>query len=250
MIKLLGFALWLLVLVPALAHAQAGGNAPSDDWEFALTPALWGAGMDGTVGFAGQQVDFAVSAKDLLDSLDFAFLTNFEARKSRWSFSGDLFFVDLTEDVEPANPNVPDLSGNPRLDMSMTLVEGDVGYQVAPSLDVLAGVRSVSTTARVLSDRATFPEAEGGFTDPIVGARFRRYLSEKFWVQLRGDVGGFGAGSDFSWFIGAVGGLRLARFLSLDFGYRTWSFDYESDDDLGTLNLTLAGFGGGVTFHF
>ena len=132
----------------------------------------------------------------------------------------------------------------------MTIVEGDVGYEVVESLDFFAGVRRVSASAGLMTDNATFADVDGGFTDPIAGAQFRRYLTEKFWVNLRGDVGGFGAGSDFSWFVGAAGAFRVSNLVSLVFGYRTWSFDYKSDEELKRLDLTLAGFGGGVTFHF
>ena len=97
--RLLKLGLFLLVLSPGLALAQSGTNAPSDDWEFALTPFLWAPGMDGTVGLAGQEADFDVSAKDLIDSLDFGFMTNFEARKSRWSFPVDAF-GDLRKHVK------------------------------------------------------------------------------------------------------------------------------------------------------
>ena len=204
--------------------------------------------MDGTVGIRSREADFDVSAKNLVESLDFGFMTNFEARKARWSFGVDFFYADLGKDVTVENVSVA--ARNPRLDMSMTLVEGDVGYRVANSLDVLAGIRRLSTSAGLLTDRGTVAEADGGFTDPIVGARFHRYLSEKFWVNVRGDVGGFGVGSDFSWFLGATGGYRLSKLLSLDFGYRIWDFDYESDDDLKRLDLALGGFGGGLTFHF
>jgi hypothetical protein len=44
--------------------------------------------------------------------------------------------------------------------------------------------------------------------------------------------------------------IRVSKLISLDFGYRIWAFDYESDDDLKKLDLALAGFGGGLTFHF
>jgi len=248
MTKLLKLGLFLFLVNPGLAGAQSGANAPSHDWEFALTPFLWAPGMDGTVGLAGQQRDFEVSAKDLIASLDFGFMTNFEARKSRWSFAVDYFYADLGKDVTVENENVA--ARNPELDMSMTIVEGDVGYQVAGSLDLLGGIRRVSASAGLVADEGRLTEADGGFTDPIVGARFRRDLTEKLWVNIRGDVGGFGAGSDFSWFVNAATGIRVSKLISLDFGYRIWDFDYESDDDLKTLDLALAGFGGGLTFHF
>jgi hypothetical protein len=132
----------------------------------------------------------------------------------------------------------------------MTIVEGDVGYQIGGSLDLLAGIRRVSASAALAADAGTLTEADGGFTDPIVGARFRRDLTEKLWANIRGDVGGFGVGSDFSWFSSAAGGFRVSKLISLDFGYRIWDFDYESDEELKKLDLALAGFGGGLTFHF
>ena len=42
----------------------------------------------------------------------------------------------------------------------------------------------------------------------------------------------------------------MTKLLSLDVGYQLWNFDYEGDEELTRLDLTLAGFGGGVTFHF
>ena len=170
-------------------------------------------------------------------------------RLPRGSFAFDLFYSDLGKDVTVENTSVS-VPEDLQLDMSMTVVEGDVGYQVANSLDFLAGIRRVSASAGLVTDEGTLTEVDGGFTDPIVGARFHRYLSEKFWVNVRGDVGGFGAGSDFSWFVSAAGGIRVSKLISLDFGYRIWDFDYESDDDLKRLDLALAGFGGGLTFHF
>jgi hypothetical protein len=242
--KLLTFSLFTILLSSSLAQAQSS----SDEWEFALTPYLWASGMDGTVGLAGQQRDFEASAKDLIEQLDFAFMANFMGRGGRWSFNVDFDYTDLGRDVTVENANVAAL--DPRLDMNMTIVEGDVGYEVAKSLDVLAGVRRVSSSAGLLTDNATLADVEGGFTDPLVGLRFQRYLSEKFWVNIRGDVGGFGAGSDLSWMVGAAGGFRVSKLISLDFGYRVWDFDYESDDELKSLDLTLGGFGGGLTFHF
>ena len=252
---------WQLVMVlfltsSGIAGAQPASPAP-DEWEFLLTPFLWGSGIDGTVGLAGREADFEASAKDLVKSLDFGIMGNFEARRNRWSLGADVVYTDLGKDVTvegsgeivESSSEIPGAQ-NPRLDMSMTIIEGNVGYQVANSLDVLAGVRGVNTSSSLATDAGTLAEVDGGFVDPIVGGRFRRDLSEKLWVNLRGDVGGFGAGSDFSWFLSAVSGYRVSRLISLDFGYRIWDLDFESDNDLKTLDVTLAGFAFGLTFHF
>jgi len=242
-------ALILLLSTPGFAGAQPASPA-SDDWEFLLTPYLWGSGMSGTVGIAGRDADFEASAKDLIQSLDFGLMANFEARRGRWSLGTDLVYIDLGKDVTIENASEISVAQNPRLDMSMTIVEADVGYQFAKSLDVLAGVRGVSSSTSLGVDAGTLAEADASFVDPIVGLRFRRYLSEKFWANLRGDVGGFGVGSEFSWFLNAVGGYRVSQLISLDFGYRIWDLDFESEDDLKTLDAALAGIGFGLTFHF
>jgi hypothetical protein len=242
MTRWLKLGLILLLFSPGIAQAQ------SDEWELAFTPFLWGSGISGTVGFAGQEADIEASVKDLLKELEFAFMANFEARKSRWHFSIDFDYTDIGKDVSVENENVA--ARNPRLDLTMAIVEGHVGYQVVNSLDILAGIRRVSATAGLATDQREIIEVDGGFTDPIVGLQFRRYVSEKFWVNVHSDIGGFGAGSDFSWFLEAAGGYRVSKLISLDFGYRMWDFDYKSDDELARLDLTLAGFGGGLTFHF
>ena len=249
-------AMVLFLTSSGIARAQSASSTP-DEWEFSLTPFLWGSGIDGTVGLAEREADFEASAKDLVKSLDFGIMGNFEARRNRWSLGADAVYTDLGKDVTvegsgeivESSSEIPGAQ-NPRLDMSMTIIEGHVGYQVANSLDVLAGVRGVNTSSSLAVDAGTLAEVDGGFVDPIVGGRFRRDLSEKLWVNLRGDVGGFGAGSDFSWFLSAVAGYRVSRLISLDFGYRIWDLDFESDNDLKRLDVTLAGFAGGLTFHF
>ncbi len=242
-------ALTLLLVAPGIAGAQPASPA-SDDWEFLLTPYLWGSGLTGTVGVAGRDADFEVSAKDLIQSLDFGLMGNFEARRGRWSFGTDLVYTDLGKDVTFENASGITGAQNPRLDMSMTIIEGDVGYQFAESLDVLAGIRGVNASSSLGVESGTLAEADGSFVDPIVGLRFRRSLSEKFWVNLRGDVGGFGVSSEFTWFLSAVAGYRVSKLISLDFGYRIWDFDYESDNDLKRLDAALAGIAFGLTFHF
>ena len=232
------------------AQSSSAGSAASDEWQFALTPFLWAAGLDGTVGIARREVSFEATAKDIMKSLDMGFMVDFGARRNRWSFQTDLVYVDLGKDVTVEGAGGIVGGQNPQLDMRLTLIDGTVGYQIAPSFDVLAGVRGVSTSQSISNDLGTLADADGGFVDPIVGGRFQRDLSRKVWINVRGDVGGFGVGSEFSWFLSGAAGIRLSHLISLDFGYRAWSFDYESDNDLKSLDATMAGFGGGLTFHF
>ena len=115
-------ALLLLAMTVGTAGAQPSASA-SDDWEFFVSPFLWGAGIDGDIGFAAREVDFEVSAQDLMKSLDFGIMGNLLARRNRWAIGFDAVYTDLSKDVAVANENVA--ARNPRLDMSMTILSGD-----------------------------------------------------------------------------------------------------------------------------
>ncbi len=69
-------------------------------------------------------------------------------------------------------------------------------------------------------------------------------------VWLRGDVGGFGVGSEFAWYVNASASRRLTDWLALVLGYRAWGFDYEGDQDILKFDATMSGGGIGLTFRF
>ncbi len=64
--------------------------------------------------------------------------------------------------------------------------------------------------------------------DPIIGGRFHMSLSERWLLTLRGDIGGFGVGSDLTWNVAARLGYRLSERTTLAFGYRHLDIDYDS----------------------
>lgn len=55
------------------------------------------------------------------------------------------------------------------------------------------------------------PDRSNSWVDPIIGARLSADLSTKVMVNLRGDIGGFGVGSDFTWNGSAFIGLSFYR---------------------------------------
>jgi hypothetical protein len=66
--------------------------------------------------------------------------------------------------------------------------------------------------------------------DPVIGARIRYAVAPGHELFLRGDIGGFGVGSDFSWqAIGGYGfdfGIYNGITFSGVIGYRALSVDY------------------------
>jgi hypothetical protein len=65
--------------------------------------------------------------------------------------------------------------------------------------------------------------------DPYVGIRARYNFTPAIYVIGRGDIGGFGVGSDLMWQAEAALGIQLTRSIYSELGYRALSFDYEKD---------------------
>jgi hypothetical protein len=82
--------------------------------------------------------------------------------------------------------------------------------------------------ARALKDElnSTYSRTDDWW-DPYIGLRGR--LNITFWLYLigRGDIGGFGIGSDLMWQTEAAVGVDLTRNLFAEAGYRAISFDYD-----------------------
>lgn len=109
------------------------------------------------------------------------------------------------------------------------------------TVDVLVGVRHTRLTYRLdlsangpliirigpITIRRTLSAASfedvTEFVDPIIGARFIYDITDDLTVMVRGDLGGFGAGSDFTWNVVATVDYRFDLFgLPADFfvGYK------------------------------
>jgi hypothetical protein len=65
--------------------------------------------------------------------------------------------------------------------------------------------------------------------DPYIGLRARYDFNDRFYLTAKGDVGGFGVGSDFAWQAEAALGLRLTERISAEAGYRALGVDYDED---------------------
>ena len=65
--------------------------------------------------------------------------------------------------------------------------------------------------------------------DPFIGLRGQVSLSEKCYFSAKGDIGGFGVGSDFAWQAEAVFGVSLTPRHYAELGYRALSMDYDKD---------------------
>jgi opacity protein-like surface antigen len=95
-------------------------------------------------------------------------------------------------------------------------------------------------------------ERDVGWIDPFVGGRLLLTLSQKVSLVVRGDVGGFGVGSDLTWNLVGNVQYHLSHTVSLDVGYRALSIDYEqgSGTDRFRFDVIMHGPVLGAVFRF
>jgi hypothetical protein len=236
-----------VILVVALAAPQAAAQSGSE-WEFVVAPYLWAAGMDGTVRIGDLQQEAEIPFSDIIENLEFALMGHFEMQNERWALSSDLVFVDL-EDQQDLD------QGTVTVGVDLTLFELAGGYRVTPAVTLLLGARwadagtSFHYGGEVLEADA---EASKSWIDPLVGVHVVAPLSDRWMVDLRGDLGGFGVGSDLTWQAYANVGFKASDLITVVAGYRALDMDFEDDDGFQTIGLDLLISGPllGVAFTF
>ena len=232
-----------LIAVALTTVSPARAENESDDvWEFRAAPYIWIPAMTGDVTVNGTETDIDTSVSDVFTTSDFAFALQgqFEA----WHRSGWGAFVNGQWAVLKDNDN---LNGTPLefdLKMNSGIFEAGGFYSFGErpfgaesdsatwTLEPLFGARL--TVIKVTFDFDNFSDDDDTetFVDPFLGARARfRFGPENRWNwTLRGDIGGFGVGSDFTWnAIGLLGyDFHIGSMPStVTFGGRALSQDYE-----------------------
>lgn len=218
----------------------ANGIFDDDKWKFDFNSWAWLASISGDIGVRDVTVDVDAGFKDILDASDslLAFSGRLEFTKGKWGGYIDAFYMNLGVD-DVAGP------GFPAIDVSSEIIVLDTGvsYRIGEwiptgeaernsrntSLDLYAGLRYTSYEIKLEPDGLATREKSGDVFDPVIGLRFEKPINEKWHLNLNGDIGGFGVGSDFAWAITSVFGYDCTIFDSpatVYLGYRAIGWDY------------------------
>ena len=244
--RVLGLA---LVLVASFGAPVAAQSAASD-WTFDLALYGWASGMSGKAGARGVSVEVDESFSDVVENLEMAGMAGFAATNGRWVVLGDTFFAGLgaTKEGQVAKAEI---------DSNVLILEADLGYQVGEHVQIFGGVRRFDLDNELtLTTGPVERTGEGGeaWVDPLVGLRWGVAIGERGSFWLRGDVGGFGVGSDLAWNALAAIGYAVGekRTTTLALAYRVLDVDYEqgSGADQFLFDMQIGGPVLGVIFRF
>jgi hypothetical protein len=241
-LALLATTALLLVGTNAAAQSSPGG------WQFTIAPYLVAAAMDGTVGLKGHDVALDVPFSKIWDNLHFGGMIHFDMKNDRWLLSSDVIYMNLQQDAEVAN-------GTAEVSVTETFFEVAGGYRISPVFTLLGGARLVDLGSTLDFTGTNVTESghqSKSWVDPFVGAQLNVALSERWWLDLHGDVGGFNVGSKLAWQAYADVGYRASDLVSVYLGYRALDMDYESGSGstLFRYDVLTAGPQVGVAFRF
>jgi hypothetical protein len=217
---------------------------------------------------------------------------HFEARKGPLALYSDLVWASLTfsgnrSATGPLGGVNVSVDGD--LDYKQTIIEAGISYEIGrfnsdavslkdgwgsptsfTAIDVLAGARywresvdfSLNITGagpgvlppgfQVSGNRVVARSGDMEWVDPVVGLRVRHQFSPGQELQLRGDIGGFGVGSDFSWQLFGGYSCQLGDSWSGVIGYRALSVDFseESSNRARGIDLIQHGPVFGVSYRW
>jgi len=254
LVKPLSVAATAILLCAASPAIAAEGG----DWDHTVVIYGMGAAIDGEAQLGGLVVPVDVSISELFDALEMGGMAAYRADNGDWSFTVDATFMGLGGTAESERGLV---KGD--LDVDQFTLMGTVGMRLNERLealvslsyfdlsaDLVASIRN-PTSGAVTTRRAS---DDASWVDPMFGAQYNVPLADRWRLNLRGDVGGFGVGSDLSYHVLANVRWQASDAVGLVFGYRLLGFDYEDGDegDAGyqRFNLTEQGPLLGVTVSF
>ncbi len=205
--------------------------AVADDWTFSVEPYVLAANIagDASIGrVTGVEVD--VDFSDILETLDMGAMIHFEAHSANgWGFAIDYGFMDLSDDIFGERGGIVDAR------VRQGTLEGLLIRQSGnptSGLEYFAGFRWWDNDIDIAVDPAILPgtiqtKVGASWIDLLVGARWTRDISDRWQMQLRGDIGGFGIESDFTSALTASFLYRFSPMFSLDLQYKALWVDYE-----------------------
>jgi opacity protein-like surface antigen len=125
--------------------------------------------------------------------------------------------------------------------------------RLAPAADLTFGLR-VNTLRGQLTFTTIGLEVKGDQTwvDPVAGLRLRSTANRPLQFRMYSEIGGFGAGSDFTWQLFPSIAINFTDSFSLDLGYRWLDIDYSTGErnQLFTYDVLTQGPVVGVGFRF
>jgi hypothetical protein len=225
------------------------GNIQAEDKrkpiQYEITPYLWAASISGSTAIGGDEGPPIDSDYNFfsLDNLSGVASATFTARGQQWGFLFDFLYVEFEDTLLQGTA----LQATPKLNGRILEFAGTYKPVPANDLFIIAGLRQQDIDFE-LSILNQTPKASVDWIDPFIGVIYTPALTNKLFLSLRGDLGGFGIESDLATNAEAMLRYQFGDTFSFKFGYRYLKVKF--DDSHLVYDISLDGFlfGLGIAF--
>jgi len=232
--KVIHSLFFYLIMISVANHSYSQSILPGEEndknWNFVIAPYLWFGALNGQVGVANIEADINASFSDIFSNLNMAFMIYGEARYKKFGIAVD--WLTLNMGLEGTRPFT---GGAVKFDPKITFLETSLLYSFINNekwnADVHVGIRSwwmksTLEVERVIGNEPFMAEADVSWIDPIVGIKAVFLPHRKWPINAGFDIGGFGAGSEFTWNVQVGAGYRFAKSWTVLLQYRVLGVDY------------------------
>jgi hypothetical protein len=230
-------------MIAALAIPCVAAPAAANDWQLTVAPYIWAVAFNGSVTAAGNKADVDASFGDIVDKSDsmLAFNADLELHNGRFGFMLGPSYMNVgVDNLRDGTPTEADATaGLLFVDAAAVVRVIDWGMEslvhgqpTSVTFDAYGGVRYTRLDLEIDFDAGGSPSEDKDWWDPIIGGDTIVDLTSRWFLHFRGDVGGFGAGSNFSALGLASLGYRFSLFgrdAAVAAGYRAIFQDYDED---------------------
>jgi hypothetical protein len=232
---LITLALGCTLAVPALRAEE------TNHWTFDVAVYGLAPSMSGNIAVKGIPADLDVGFDKIWDNLHSAGMGTVRVGYDRWALSTDVIYMDLEGIKGPLTVGIQQWMVLPALE-----------YRVHRQITVFAGAEYNSISAQLSGPLSRNPSGTQDWWDPIVGAQLSQPLGNHFSLNVRGDIGGFGAASDLTWQAFPYVNWQFAKWGALQLGYRWIYADYETGSGPNRFKYDVLTQGPqlGLTFSF
>jgi len=241
-LKRIGVLLLFLFFITSVSFAQ-DEEIDENKWNNTVLSYLWIVSIEGDAGVGPLTTEIDVKFEDILDKFSGGLSLIYEGYNEDW-----LVYFDGTGLILKNEETIRGVKLETKTRFAM--VEGGIGHRITchEFPKAFIGFRYIWADLEIDSSLGSVESDFKHILDPIVGIYHKHAFTDNWGLRLVIDVGGFGAGTEFSWGGGIGTYYHFKRNWTAEIGYRILDIDYEGHRI--DLDATLQGIYLGVGKSF
>lgn len=247
-------ALMIVIFSMVDVVAQDATATTKSKWTYLVEPYLLFPNMSGKVGLANlPEATLDADANQIFGNLKMGAMLYAEASNGTWAIGSDILYMSLAQGIQSGSDYTSGEVSAKQFGWEFSGL-----YRVTPWFELGAGglINSLNSgidaqrTGIVGGTKSVDKSLTKTWFDPMLITRIKSKADQKLIYQFRGEIGGFGIGSDLAWQAQAIAGYQFSKLFSITGGYRIISLDYETGSGQDYFHYNVDTSGPTVRFGF